>query len=102
MGENRLLTEQECYQATIAYAHRLGRKVSRGTHAGDEALCKAQDAKTASIKDAEFKKKCKECEYDPQAAEFGWFLEHGWTPPEKAGKPYRFKKGEKHNAKDEY
>jgi len=25
-----------------------------------------------------------ECEYDPQAAEFGWFLEHGWTPPEEA------------------
>ncbi len=39
------LTEMECYQATIAYAHRLGRKVSRGTHAGDEALCEAQIAK---------------------------------------------------------
>ena len=33
------------------------------------------------LKDAEFEKKCSECEYDPQAAEFGWFLEHGWTPP---------------------
>ena len=37
-----ILTEQECYQATIAYAHRLGRKVQRGTHAGDKALCEAQ------------------------------------------------------------
>jgi len=25
--------------------------------------------------------KCKECEYDPQAAEFGWFLGHGWIHP---------------------
>ena len=32
-------------------------------------------------KDAEFEKKCKECEYDPQAAEFGWFIDHGWLPP---------------------
>ena len=23
-------------------------------------------------------------EYDPQAEEFGWFLERGWIPPEKA------------------
>ena len=30
--------------------------------------------------------KCKVCEYDPQAAEFGWFLEHGWIPPEEAKK----------------
>lgn len=43
---NKLLTEQECYQATIGYAHRLGRKVSRGTHAGDKALCEAQDLKS--------------------------------------------------------
>ena len=43
---NRLLTEAECYQATICFAHRLGRKVSRGTHAGDESLCQAQDSKT--------------------------------------------------------
>jgi len=46
----------------------------------------AQDGKTASIKEAKFEKKCKECEYDPQAAEFGWFLEHGWIPPEEAKK----------------
>ena len=23
-------------------------------------------------------------EYDPQASEFGWFLKHGWIPPEEA------------------
>lgn len=27
-------------------------------------------------------KMCKDCEYDPQAAEFGWFIKHGWLPPE--------------------
>ena len=37
-----ILNEQECYQATIAYAHRLGRKVQRVIHAGDKALCEAQ------------------------------------------------------------
>lgn len=30
--------------------------------------------------------KCKVCEYDPQAAEFGWFLAQGWLPPEEAKK----------------
>lgn len=29
----------------------------------------------------QFEEKCKECEYDPQAAEFSWFLNHGWLPP---------------------
>lgn len=38
----------------------------------DEALAKIL---------ALLQQKCKECEYDPQAAEFGFFLEHGWTPP---------------------
>ena len=28
-----------------------------------------------------FEVKCKKCEYDPQAAEFGWFIDHDWTPP---------------------
>lgn len=28
-----------------------------------------------------YEQKCKECEYDPQAAEFGWFLKQGWLPP---------------------
>ncbi len=28
----------------------------------------------------------KDPEYDPQAREFGWFLSHGWIPPEEAKK----------------
>ena len=35
-------------------------------------------------KDAEFERKCQECEYDPEAARFGWFIDKGWLPPEQA------------------
>lgn len=27
------------------------------------------------------KAECDKCEYDPQAAMFGWFLKQGWLPP---------------------
>jgi hypothetical protein len=40
--EMPILTEQQRWQATINYAHRLGRRITRGTHKGDEALCIAQ------------------------------------------------------------
>jgi len=44
----------------------------------------AQRDLTASIKEATFAKKCQECEYDPQAAGVGWFVEHDWLSPEEA------------------
>lgn len=47
MIELKILTAVECYQATIGYAHRLGRKIQPGTHAGDHALCQAQARLTA-------------------------------------------------------
>lgn len=37
-----LLTPIQRYQAVIAYAHRLGRKIHYGTRDSDEALCKEQ------------------------------------------------------------
>ena len=69
MEENRLLTDEE--MQTIR--NELIRYINIGTPFGTQEMCrtiaKAQDTKTASIKDAEFEKKCKECEYDPQAPE---------------------------------
>ena len=76
----RLLTDEEILGAIESGYEVIDGVEMRVIHA--VSIAKAQDAKTASIKDAEFEKKCKECEYDPQADMVGWFLEHGWIPPE--------------------
>jgi len=82
MKENRLLTDEEL--ARYEGQHWSEYYGCFMDSLDIQGLLKAQDSKTASIKEAEFKKKCKECEYDPQADMVGWFLEHGWIPPEEA------------------
>jgi len=49
-----ILDDMECMQATINYAHRLGRKVTRDTHAGDRALCTAQVRKLLNYLKGEY------------------------------------------------
>jgi len=54
------------------------RKNAEGMYTLEKDRLKAQRDLTRQ----EHEKECKKCEYDPQAAEIGWFLRQGWIPPE--------------------
>ena len=90
---DRLLTEQNIIQICKGVDIPKDIKVPMSVLPAFIEVAKAQlakdiewEAKTTSIKESEFEKKCKDCEYDPQAAEFGWFLRQGWLPPEEVKK----------------
>lgn len=58
----------------------LTRAYKIGSH-GKEYDVQSIAEMSAAAQLAQDKEDCKKCEYDPQAEQFGWAIEKGWTPP---------------------